>query len=76
MAPPPVIEVAIGPVNGVNKQFTVSAQYLPGTLQVWLNGQLKRRDFVDGWVELGSNKFEMKEPPEVGDVVQVWFRAI
>ena len=71
-----VIEVVSGPIDGVNKQFTVSAMYLTGTLQVWLNGQLKRRDLVDGWSELGANKFEMNEPPEVGDVVQVWFRPI
>ena len=76
MAPPAVIEVAFGPVDGANKQYTVSAMYLPGTLQVWINGQMKRRDFDDGWVELGSNKFEMKIAPEVGDVVQAWFRSL
>ena len=76
MAPPAVIEVAFGPVDGANKQYTVSAMYVPGSLQVWLNGQLKRKDLIDGWVELGNNKFEMKEPPLPGDVVQAWFRAL
>lgn len=74
--PSVVFEVAFGPVDGVNKQFTLSAMYVPGSLRVWRNGQLKRADFVDGWKELGSNKFEMKEPPKVGDVVQAWFRPL
>lgn len=74
--PSSVIETALGPVNGINTKFTTSVMYVPGSLQVWLNGLLKRRDFDDGWVELGSNKFEMKEAPITGDVVQAYFRPL
>lgn len=76
MAAPSVLEVAVGPVNGVNKNFSVSASYAPGSTQVWINGQMKRRDFEDGWTELGSNKLQLGQAPQVGDVVQVWYRPL
>lgn len=74
--PAQVIEVAAGPIDGVNTSFTVSVMYVPGTLQVWLNGLLLRKDFDDGWLELGWNKFKLKEPPVPGDVVQAYFRPL
>jgi hypothetical protein len=74
--PSSIIEVAMGPIDGSNKSFTVSAMYVPGSLQIWLNGQLKRKDFTDGWTEQGSNKFKMKEAPEAGDVVQAYYRPL
>ena len=74
--PSTVIEAAMGPIDGVNTSFTVSAMYVPGSLQVWLNGQLKRKDFTDGWSEQGSNKFKMNEAPLPGDVVQAYFRPL
>jgi hypothetical protein len=72
----PLIEVAIGTVDGANRVFRTSTMYVPGSLQVWLNGQLKRRDFQDGWTELGAGKFEMAEAPRVGDVVQAFYRPL
>jgi hypothetical protein len=74
--PSTVIEVAMGPIDGVNKSFTVSAMYVPGSLQVWLNGLLLRKDYDDGWTEQGWNKFKMKEAPIPGDVVQAYFRPL
>lgn len=71
-----LIESAAGPVNGSNTLFLSSAAYVPGSVQVWLNGFLKRRDYDDGWIELGSNKIQLKEAPQVGDVVQVFYRPL
>jgi hypothetical protein len=71
-----VIEGAKGAINGVNQQFATSAMYVPGSLQVWVNGLLKVKDAPDGWTELGSNKFKMGVAPLVGAVVQVYFRPL
>ena len=72
----PLIEPALGTIDGVNTLFLSSAMYVPGSVQVWLNGLLKRKDFDDGWTELGSNKILLKEAPEPGDVVQVFYRPL
>jgi len=68
--------LAVGPANGMNVMFTTPTPYDPGSLEVFLNGQAKRADFADGWVELGGGLFQMKIAPETGDVVQVAYRPI
>jgi hypothetical protein len=73
---PGLIESGVGPVNGVNKIFTVSALYLAGSSQVWLNGLLLRKDGTNGWAELGANKISMDEAPVPGDIIQVFYRPI
>lgn len=48
----PRFEVALGIVDGVNVVFfTPTFPYVPGSVAVFFNGQLKRADFADGWVE-------------------------
>lgn len=69
-----IIEPATGTVDGLNTVFQVSAPYVAGSVEVFLNGQAKRKDYDDGWLELGSNKIKMKQPPEAGDVIQVFYR--
>ena len=66
--------VPTGAVDGVNKIFTLRGPYLPGSTQVFLNGQAKVASYADGWVELGGNRIAMKVAPETGDVVQVYFQ--
>lgn len=73
MPPPPVILPATGATNGVNTIFYTQTGYVAGSLRVFLNGVLQRKDFTDGWVELGDGKFEMNIPPEVGDVVSAYY---
>lgn len=70
------IETPTGSVNGTNRIFYCSASYVPGTVRVWINGQLKRPDLVDGWVEKTPNKIELKEAPRVGELVQVWYKVL
>lgn len=71
----PKFEVAAGAIDDVNMVFTVSAPYQPGTVAVFLNGQLKRRDFVDGWAETSpaTGVVTLAEPPQTGDVVQIFY---
>jgi len=76
MPQPGLIEPATGLVDGFNTLFLSSSMYVPGSVQVWLNGQMKRKDWDDGWTELGSNKILLKEAPIPGDVVQVFYRPL
>ena len=69
----PVIEPADGIVNGTNTIFRTSRCYIPGSLRVFLNGILIRRDLDDGWAELGDRKVELNEAPNTGDVVQLYY---
>jgi len=69
----PVIENAIGSINGVNRLFRTTADYQPDTLKVWLNGLLLKKDGSDGWAEIGGKRFQMHEAPHVGDTVRVYY---
>lgn len=69
-----VIRPLTGVINGVNREFRTPVPYIPGSVQVWLNGQLYRQDLADGWEERGSDRIELKQAPAPGDVVQAFFR--
>jgi hypothetical protein len=73
--PLPRFEVAVGAINDINTIYFVSTPYRPGTLAAFLNGQLKRADYMDGWLETNpaTGQFDMKQAPETGDVVQAFF---
>ncbi len=71
-----MIKNAVGIVNGVNLIFETPVPYKPGSLAVFLNGQVKVPTRDDGFVERGGTEFEMKEAPQVGDVLQVMFTAV
>jgi hypothetical protein len=71
---PAFIEVAQGPVNGVNCDFYTSAPYIQGSTEVFLNGQAKRKDWEDGWMEMGARRVRLKQAPQTGDVVEVYYR--
>ncbi len=69
-----LLVVAQGTADGVNRNFTVGAPYVPGSTIVFLNGAALRKDYDNGWNELGGDKINMKEAPMAGDVLQVYFR--
>jgi hypothetical protein len=72
----PKIEPAGGVVNGVNRIFSSTAQYIPGSLRVFLNGLLIRQDLTDGWIELGNKKLRLHEAPKTGDIVQLYYLPV
>ncbi len=75
--PVPVLgEVAQGAVNGVNRTYSTAHFYKDGSLRVFLNGLLGLRELVDGWTELGGNRFRLNFAPKVEDQVQVYYLAI
>lgn len=69
---PPV--AATGAIDGVNQVFEAPSDYVPGSLAVWINGQLKVPEREDGAVELGGRTFRINEPPKPGDTVLVAYR--
>ena len=77
MAKRPKFETASGSVNGINRVFSVSLDYRPGSIQVFLNGLLLQKDLVDGWVELGNKKIRLHEAPKDSgpnpDIVVIYY---
>lgn len=69
------IETAAGAVDGTNKTFYVSAPYKVGSVQYFLNGILKVKEWDDGCIEISSldREVELKEAPLPGDVIQFYF---
>jgi len=63
-------------VDGVNTLFTTSLPYEAGSLQVYINGQLKEPSLVDGWVEMGGVNVTLSEAPKTGDIVRVQYKAV
>lgn len=56
----PRFEALSGTVNGVNRVFTTSAAYTPGTVAVFLNGQLLKNPAGDPWVEQNPTTGEIE----------------
>lgn len=70
----PVLAEAAGVIDGANRAFTSPSAYVAGTLWVYLNGLLVEQDGVEGPVELGGNRFELREAPRTGDTVHVYYQ--
>lgn len=76
--PQPRFEVPTGPIDGVNTTFFVSRPYSAGSVAVFVNGQLKRRDLGDGWIETAPaiGQVDLKEAPRNDlspEVVQIFY---
>ena len=69
----PLITSALGAVNGSNQNFSTPSPYMPGSLRIFLNGDLLQQDLDNGWVELTPTTFKLTEAPLPGDYVQVYY---
>ena len=68
-------EVPTGLINGTNKVYTTEFTFIPGTLQVFLNG-LEQNDPND-FTETSASSFEFVNPPTGGlspDIVEVVYQ--
>lgn len=72
--PAALIEVVSGVVDGFNNVFQTAQPYVTGSVQVFVDGQLRRQDYDDGWVEMGGKKIALKVPPKIGCCVQAYYR--
>jgi hypothetical protein len=66
-------ETPTGTINGVNTSFTVAAAYVPGTIEVFLNGATLqfREDFFGG-----TKSFDMTTAPATGDDLVVAYQVV
>ena len=64
-----------GAIDGSNKIFLTSFDFTPETVNVYLNGRLKIRDWDDGFWVTGTRLVTMKEPPLLGDTLEVEYRS-
>jgi len=69
----PIILSAIGIVNGINCDFRTPSPYVPGSVVVYVSGLSRVQSNDDGWDETGYDKFRMKEAPQPGDRVSVYY---
>lgn len=71
----PKFESIPGPFNGVTTDFTTTAGFTEGSLQVWKNERLLSPEAANGWSELvpAAGSFRMKQAPEVGDQLRVFY---
>jgi len=70
--PTRIIEVATGLVDGVNKTFSTSQAYKPGTVVAFIEGQARIPA-----TELGGTSFILdNNPPLVGDTVSVYYMSL
>ena len=72
----PRFEIPNGIQDGVNQIFYTSGYYLWVSLQVFINGQLKRADLDDGYVLTPPNLITMKQAPLPTDVFQVYYQPL
>jgi len=61
-------------IDGITDTFQTTFDYETGSLKIFINGQLKKREWEDGWVEMGGKKFKVPEPPLVGDTLHVFYK--
>jgi hypothetical protein len=64
---------AVETPDGLRSVFSTPTPYLAGSVLVFINGQLKRKDLDDGWEELGTPKVQLKEIPRADETVQLYY---
>lgn len=69
-------EVPTGTVNGSNTAFTTSRAYVPGSLQVWINGVKQARTTHFTETTPTSGIFTMGDAPLTGDHIMVSYQFI
>jgi hypothetical protein len=68
-------DTLVGGIDGANTEFTTTFDFTAETVNVYLNGRLKLRDWDDGFWVVGTRTVVMKEPPELGDTLEVEYRS-
>jgi len=71
----PRYAVLTGTVDGANRVFYTPTAYTPQSTAVFINGQLKRADLEDGWVETDATTgaITLSAAPITLDIVQAFY---
>jgi len=59
-----VKETPSGAIDGSNKVFTTSQDFLTGSLQLFLNGQLQEEGAGNDYQETDTNEITMEDAPK------------
>lgn len=68
-------DTLVGAIDGVNVDYTVSYDYNADTVNVYVNGRLKIRDWDDGFWTVAPRGIKLKEPLQFGDSLEVEYKA-
>lgn len=74
--PPPQLQIVVketpsGAVDGTNLVYTTAYPYIPGSLQVYVNG-LAQSSFINE-TDPASGEFELDKAPLTGDNISVYY---
>jgi hypothetical protein len=64
-----------GLINGSNRVFVTSFNFVSAQVNVYMNGRLKVRDWDDGFTVTEPRTVTMKEAPEVGDSLHIEYQS-
>jgi len=64
-----------GAIDGTNYAYGTSFDFNPDTVQVYVNGRLKIRDWDDGFVVIPPRTVHLKEPLLAGDSLEVEYQS-
>lgn len=65
-------EIPVGDINGVNATFTTEFEFLPLTVQPYVNGLAQKR--IEDFNTVGNQTFTLAVSPIVGDDVTVSYQ--
>jgi len=68
-------DTLVGVIDGTNITYVCSFDFNPDTVNVYVNGRLKIRDWDDGFVVLSPRTVKMKEPLLLGDSLEIEYKS-
>lgn len=69
------LEGLIGVIDGVNRTYRVHVDFNPDTVNVYVNGLLKVREWDDGFVVQSPRTVILNEPLVEGDSLEIEFQT-
>ncbi len=64
-----------GAIDGTNAVFTARYAFLPESVNVYVNGLLKVRDWADGFTVTAPKTVTLNEAPQVGDSLEIEYQT-
>lgn len=68
-------DTLVGAIDGVNTDYQTTYAFNADTVQVYVNGRLKVRDWDDGFWTIAPNIVRLKEPLLDGDSLEIEYQA-
>lgn len=68
-------ETLQGDIDGTNTVYVVSFDFNADTVNIYVNGRLKIKDWDDGFWVLPPRTVKLKEPLEIGDSLEIEYKS-